>query len=56
MGGEKKKLKDRLTGARARKIECFLSQPFFVVEVFTGSPGLSNSEELVSIYAELLHI
>ncbi|PUZ60709.1 hypothetical protein GQ55_4G169000 [Panicum hallii var. hallii] len=30
---------DRLTLARARKIERFLSQPFFVAEVFTGSPG-----------------
>ncbi|MBS3803672.1 MAG: F0F1 ATP synthase subunit beta [Oleiphilaceae bacterium] len=30
---------DRLTVARARKIERFLSQPFHVAEVFTGSPG-----------------
>ena len=30
---------DRKTVARARKIERFLSQPFFVAEVFTGSPG-----------------
>ncbi|KAL6557847.1 hypothetical protein OROMI_018197 [Orobanche minor] len=30
---------DRLTVARARKIERFLSQPLFVAEVFTGSPG-----------------
>nr|YP_009863061.1 ATPase beta subunit [Anthoceros agrestis]QKD76517.1 ATPase beta subunit [Anthoceros agrestis] len=30
---------DRLTVARARKIERFLSQPFFVAEVSTGSPG-----------------
>ncbi len=30
---------DRLAVARARKIERFLSQPFFVAEVFTGSPG-----------------
>jgi F-type H+-transporting ATPase subunit beta len=30
---------DRLTVARARKIERFLSQPFFVAEVFTGLPG-----------------
>ncbi|VXD23758.1 F0F1 ATP synthase subunit beta [Planktothrix paucivesiculata] len=30
---------DRMTVARARKIEKFLSQPFFVAEVFTGSPG-----------------
>jgi F-type H+-transporting ATPase subunit beta len=29
---------DKLTVARARKIERFLSQPFFVAEVFTGSP------------------
>jgi len=30
---------DRVTVARARKLERFLSQPFFVAEVFTGSPG-----------------
>jgi F-type H+-transporting ATPase subunit beta len=30
---------DRLTVDRARKIERFLSQPFFVAEVFTGAPG-----------------
>ena len=30
---------DRLAVARARRIERFLSQPFFVAEVFTGSPG-----------------
>ncbi len=35
---------DKLAVARARKIERFLSQPFFVAEVFTGSPG-----KLVSI-------
>ncbi|HEY1722749.1 MAG TPA: F0F1 ATP synthase subunit beta [Magnetospirillaceae bacterium] len=35
---------DRLTVARARKIQRFLSQPFHVAEVFTGSPG-----KLVSI-------
>merc|ERR1712118_307313 len=31
---------DRLTVARARKVERFLSQPFFVAEIFTGSPGV----------------
>src|SRR6202171_1747154 len=31
---------DRLTVARARKIQRFLSQPFYVAEVFTGSPGV----------------
>jgi F-type H+-transporting ATPase subunit beta len=30
---------DKLLVARARKVERFLSQPFFVAEVFTGSPG-----------------
>ncbi len=30
---------DKITVARARKIERFLSQPFFVAEVFTGAPG-----------------
>ena len=30
---------DRLTVSRARKMERFLSQPFFVAEVFTGTPG-----------------
>jgi len=31
---------DKLTVARARKIERFLSQPFHVAEVFTGAPGV----------------
>ncbi|MEE2961520.1 MAG: F0F1 ATP synthase subunit beta [Myxococcota bacterium] len=31
---------DKATVARARKIQKFLSQPFFVAEVFTGSPGV----------------
>ncbi|PVZ68424.1 F0F1 ATP synthase subunit beta [Pelagibaculum spongiae] len=30
---------DKLLVARARKVERFLSQPFFVAEIFTGSPG-----------------
>ena len=30
---------DKLSVSRARKIQRFLSQPFFVAEVFTGSPG-----------------
>jgi F-type H+-transporting ATPase subunit beta len=36
---------DKLTVARARKIERFLSQPFHVAEVFTGSPGVFGSLE-----------
>ena len=31
---------DKLTVARARKMQRFLSQPFFVAEVFTGTPGV----------------
>ena len=30
---------DKLVVSRARKVQRFLSQPFFVAEVFTGSPG-----------------
>ena len=36
---------DKLTVARARKIERFMSQPFHVAEVFTGSPGVFVSLE-----------
>jgi F-type H+/Na+-transporting ATPase subunit beta len=39
---------DRLTVARARKIQRFLSQPFHVAEVFTGTPGVFvNLEETI---------
>jgi F-type H+-transporting ATPase subunit beta len=39
---------DKLTVARARKIQRFLSQPFHVAEVFTGSPGkLVSLEETI---------
>jgi F-type H+/Na+-transporting ATPase subunit beta len=36
---------DKLTVARARKIERFMSQPFDVAEVFTGSPGVQVALE-----------
>ena len=36
---------DKLTVERARKMQRFLSQPFFVAEVFTGSPGVLVSLE-----------
>lgn len=36
---------DKLTVARARKIERFLSQPFYVAEVFTGFPGVTTPLE-----------
>ncbi|MFN5958165.1 MAG: F0F1 ATP synthase subunit beta, partial [Planctomyces sp.] len=34
---------DKQTVSRARKIERFLSQPFYVAEVFTGFPGVTTS-------------
>jgi F-type H+-transporting ATPase subunit beta len=46
---------DKLTVARARKIETFLSQPFFVAEVFTGRPGRYVSrDETVRGFKEIL--
>jgi F-type H+/Na+-transporting ATPase subunit beta len=36
---------DKLTVARARKIQRFMSQPFDVAEVFTGTPGVQVSIE-----------
>jgi F-type H+-transporting ATPase subunit beta len=36
---------DKLSVARARKLERFLSQPFYVGEVFTGLPGVTTSLE-----------
>ena len=39
LGMEELSDEDKLTVMRARKIQKFLSQPFFVAEVFTGSPG-----------------
>jgi F-type H+-transporting ATPase subunit beta len=42
---------DKLTVARARKIERFLSQPFYVAEVFTGFLGVTNPlEETISSF------
>jgi F-type H+-transporting ATPase subunit beta len=46
---------DKLTVARARKIQRFLSQPFFVAEVFTGTPGkYVPIQETVRGFAEIL--
>jgi len=39
LGVEELSEDDKRTVARARKIQRFLSQPFFVAEVFTGAPG-----------------
>ena len=46
---------DKLTVSRARKIERFLSQPFHVAEVFTGSPGKYVSlKETISSFQGIL--
>ena len=46
---------DKQTVNRARKIERFLSQPFHVAEVFTGSPGKYVSlKETISSFAGIL--
>ena len=46
---------DKMTVARARKIERFLSQPFFVAEVFTGSPGkLVSLEDTIKGFKGLI--
>lgn len=39
LGMDELSQEDKLTVSRARKIQRFLSQPFFVAEIFTGSPG-----------------
>jgi len=45
---------DKLTVARARKIQRFLSQPFHVAEIFTGSPGvLVPLEETIRGFKEI---
>lgn len=42
---------DKLVVARARKIQRFLSQPFFVAEIFTGSPGVFvNLEDTIKAF------
>jgi F-type H+-transporting ATPase subunit beta len=47
--------KDKLIVARARKIQKFLSQPFFSTEVFTGLPGRYVSrEEMIAGFEMIL--
>merc|ERR1711956_152995 len=46
---------DKLTVARARKAQRFLSQPFFVAEIFTGTPGaFVDLETTISDFEEVL--
>ena len=46
---------DRVTVQRARRVERFLSQPFFVAEAFTGTPGVYVPiEETVRSFKEII--
>merc|ERR1711868_191955 len=46
---------DKLTVQRARKVQKFLSQPFFVAEIFTGTPGkFVDLETTISDFEEVL--
>jgi len=46
---------DKLTVARARKIQRFLSQPFHVAEVFTGTPGVFvNLEDTIKAFKAIV--
>merc|ERR1719487_3171230 len=46
---------DKLTVARARKVQRFLSQPFFVAEIFTGTPGaFVDLETVINDFEEVL--
>lgn len=55
LGMEELSEEDKLTVARARKIQKFLSQPFSVAEVFTGTPGKYVSlEETIKGFTEIL--
>lgn len=55
LGIEELSEEDKLTVARARRIERFMSQPMFVAEAFTGTPGQYVSrDETVRGFAEIL--
>jgi F-type H+-transporting ATPase subunit beta len=55
LGMEELSEEDKLTVQRARKIERFLSQPFFVAETFTGRPGkFVKREDTVKGFKEIL--
>jgi len=47
---------DKVTVSRARKIQRFLSQPFFVAEAFTGTPGkYVKLEDTVSSFQRIVN-
>jgi F-type H+-transporting ATPase subunit beta len=55
LGMEELSDEDKLVVARARKIQRFLSQPFFVAEQFTGSPGkFVKLEDTIRSFKEIL--
>jgi len=55
LGVEELSEDDKLTVARARKVQRFLTQPFFVAEVFTGQSGkFVKIEDTVRGFAEIL--
>lgn len=55
LGMEELSEEDRVTVSRARKIQRFLSQPFFVAETFTGTPGKYTSlKDTVRGFREIL--
>lgn len=55
LGIEELSVEDRQTVERARRVQKFLSQPFFVAETFTGSPGVFvPREKTVSDFAAIL--
>ncbi|MBU2698936.1 F-type H+-transporting ATPase subunit beta [Sporomusaceae bacterium BoRhaA] len=55
LGMEELSEDDKITVGRARKVQRFLSQPFFVAEVFTGSPGKYVSlKETIRGFDEIL--
>ena len=55
LGVEELSDEDKLTVGRARRIEMFMSQPFFTAEVFTGNPGVYvTREETVRSFKEIL--
>ena len=55
LGVEELSDEDKQTVARARKIELFMSQPFFTAEAFTGTPGqYVTREETVRSFKEIL--
>ena len=55
LGMEELSDEDKLTVMRARKVQKFLSQPFFVAEQFTGRPGkYVKLEDTIATFAEVL--